>query len=240
MKKFAQRALWVWQHIFRVFVHKWHVYRAGRILDVPLWRLIIHDWSKLLTRTERIGYSLSFFGPGKAYREVAKKANGTTHVSTSQPIPEDMQKQRDDMLPAVEEASAAFSKAWDSHLYWNDHHPEHWSRHKKDQRPSEAALRETVADWLGASRAYDGKYPESFASWVWWNTEQARQLRLMMHPDDAERCNKLLQAYFIIRSKEVQLVVTPKMEEAMMPRHEETVALNGKAKRLGAGNNSVY
>lgn len=27
--------------------HKWFVYQAGRELDVPWWRLIVHDWSKL-------------------------------------------------------------------------------------------------------------------------------------------------------------------------------------------------
>lgn len=28
--------------------HKWFVFQAGRAIGAPLWRLIIHDWSKLL------------------------------------------------------------------------------------------------------------------------------------------------------------------------------------------------
>ncbi len=29
-----------------LLIHKWYVFLAGRRIGVPLWRLIIHDWSK--------------------------------------------------------------------------------------------------------------------------------------------------------------------------------------------------
>ncbi len=41
--------------------HKWHVLCAGLKLNVPLWRLIIHDWSKL-TPIEWFAYTRYFFG----------------------------------------------------------------------------------------------------------------------------------------------------------------------------------
>ncbi len=39
-----------------VLIHKWHVFQAGKLTGVPLWRLIIHDWSKF-TPTELFGYA---------------------------------------------------------------------------------------------------------------------------------------------------------------------------------------
>lgn len=45
-----------WKQFKSVLVHKWHVFLAGRLTGVPLWRLIIHDWSKF-TPTELFGYA---------------------------------------------------------------------------------------------------------------------------------------------------------------------------------------
>lgn len=42
--------------------HKWFVFRAGLSVGAPLWRLIIHDWSKL-TPLEWTAYAESFYGP---------------------------------------------------------------------------------------------------------------------------------------------------------------------------------
>lgn len=45
-----------------VLHHKWYVYRAGRALGgIPLWRLIIHDYSKF-SRAEWTPYVNRFFG----------------------------------------------------------------------------------------------------------------------------------------------------------------------------------
>ena len=49
-----------------VLIHKWHVFQAGKLTGVPLWRLIIHDWSKF-TPTELFGYA------GNAGGGVSKK-----------------------------------------------------------------------------------------------------------------------------------------------------------------------
>ncbi len=45
-----------WEQLKSVLIHKWYVFLAGRFVGVPLWRLIIHDWSKL-TPTELFGYA---------------------------------------------------------------------------------------------------------------------------------------------------------------------------------------
>jgi hypothetical protein len=44
-----------------VLLHKWHVLYAGLFLGVPLWRLLIHDWSKF-SRAEWGPYVRRFFG----------------------------------------------------------------------------------------------------------------------------------------------------------------------------------
>lgn len=41
--------------------HKWFVFVAGRRTGAPLWRLLIHDWSKL-TPAEWFPYVRSFYG----------------------------------------------------------------------------------------------------------------------------------------------------------------------------------
>lgn len=41
--------------------HKWFVFRAGLRTGAPLWRLLIHDWSKL-SRAEWMPYVASFYG----------------------------------------------------------------------------------------------------------------------------------------------------------------------------------
>lgn len=42
--------------------HKWFVFRAGLKTGTPLWRLVIHDWSKL-SPAEWTPYVASFYGP---------------------------------------------------------------------------------------------------------------------------------------------------------------------------------
>lgn len=45
-----------------VLRHKWFVFLAGLRLGVPLWQLIIHDWSKFLPG-EWMAYARTFYAP---------------------------------------------------------------------------------------------------------------------------------------------------------------------------------
>jgi hypothetical protein len=151
------------QHIKRVLIHKWYVFRAGIWCGVPMWRLIIHDWSKF-TPTEIKGYAFKFFG-GKG----------------------------DD---------ATWKRAWEHHYLWNDHHPEYW-QHDEQGRPlpaprimTPAAVAEMVADWLGASRAYNGKWPTNFDTWEWWNNSGKD---LNIHPTSRAHALATLHAVFARR-----------------------------------------
>ena len=132
--------------------HKAFVFRAGLRTDAPLWRLIIHDWSKF-TPIEAPHYGRQFFG------------------------------RADDSL--------GFSRAWLHHQHHNPHHWEHWipvTGHNRggydDLEPlpmPEWAVREMVADWLGASRAYEGRWPESSQTWPWF-LESWPSIAPRLHP----------------------------------------------------------
>jgi hypothetical protein len=120
--------------------HKWFVLLAGIRTGAPFWRLLVHDWTKFLP-CELPHYDRQFFGKG----------------------PKD---------------PAGFIRAWTHHQNSHPHHWEYWiprSGHTRcdlpyaDNEPipmPEWAVREMVADWLGASRAYEGRWPE-MASWTW-------------------------------------------------------------------------
>lgn len=46
-----------WKQLKSILFHKWLVFKAGRQLgNIPIWRLIIHDWSKF-TPIEIFGYA---------------------------------------------------------------------------------------------------------------------------------------------------------------------------------------
>lgn len=121
--------------------HKWFVFWIGLDIKVPIMRLILHDWSKLSLK-EYKHYQRQFFGP------------------------------KDD--------PEGFIGAWVHHQNTHDHHWEYFiprTGHNRctppypDNEPipmPEDAIREMVADWMGASRAYDGKWPD-INNWTWFN-----------------------------------------------------------------------
>ena len=46
-----------WKQLRSLLFHKWHVLKAGlKIGNIPLWRLIVHDWSKF-SWVEFVNYS---------------------------------------------------------------------------------------------------------------------------------------------------------------------------------------
>ncbi len=58
------------KQLISILIHKWYVFLAGRMVGVPLWRLIIHDWSKFMP-VEFINYSKWKYGVASK-REWAK------------------------------------------------------------------------------------------------------------------------------------------------------------------------
>lgn len=90
-----------------------------------------------------------------------------------------------------------FAIAWLLHQNRAPHHPEYWvSRSGRIKGPlpmPERYIREMVADWLGASKVYDGKWPRSLESWDWF---QKNFEKMALHEHSKERARELLRGWF--------------------------------------------
>lgn len=111
--------------------HKWFVFRAGLWTGAPVWRLLIHDWSKFLP-VEWGAYAWSFYGPWK-YKE------------------------RPEWLVASFDRAWLHHQHRNAH-HWQ-HWVLQEDRGKVTPLPMpEKLIREMVADWMGAGRAITGQW----------------------------------------------------------------------------------
>jgi hypothetical protein len=142
--------------------HKWYVLRAGVVLGVPLWQLLIHDWTKF-TPVEWGPYVRHFYG------------------STAKPldIGQGYMHERGD--------DSAFDAAWEHHWRHNPHHWQYWSASGDGTPPApipEAYTCEMVADWYGAGRAQGN--PDVSA---WYN---ANGKKMLLHDDTRALVERLI------------------------------------------------
>jgi hypothetical protein len=174
-----------WRYLRYVLRHKWYVFRAMLWMGLPVWRAVVHDWTKF-TPAEWSPYVNRFYGL-HPYRPEAGSA-GYRHMMG---------------------VDKAFDAAWRHHWMRNPHHPEHWSRmHPRIDRyfrgmglPEEVALkmprtylREMVCDWYGAGMA-QGK--PDIRAWF-----EQNQDRLPLHPDTLIRANiTLAELEFYLRKR---------------------------------------
>jgi hypothetical protein len=130
-----------------VLRHKWYVFRAGLLTKAPLWRLIIHDWSKF-SKAEWNPYVNFFYGKGVDYEF---------------------------RTPEVKSAfSRAFhhhihrnAHHWE---YWLRYRASDGSFAPLEM--PEKLVREMVADWAGAGRAITGEW--ELASWYEANAHKIK------------------------------------------------------------------
>jgi len=146
------------KYFFLTIRHKWFVFLAGLKVGCPILRLIIHDWTKFLP-SELPHYHRQFFG------------------KTDDP--------------------AGFVRCWTRHQNRHEHHWEYWiprTGHNRcyppfpDNTPiemSDEAVKEMIADWLGAGRAYEGKWPNG-GGWLWWEKNKEKILP-RLHPITASK-----------------------------------------------------
>jgi hypothetical protein len=150
--------------LWRTLVHKRYVFQAGLRTRAPIWRLIIHDWTKF-TPSEAPHYGRRQFGAA------------------------------DDSL--------GFAYAWNHHQRLNPHHWQAWvpvtAHHLsnieggKPLPMPEWAVREMVADWVGATKGYEGVWPSTLEGWEWLlNARPAMQL----HPETEAIIDQVLAEYF--------------------------------------------
>ena len=151
------------KYLWLTLKHKWFVFLAGIKIKVPIWKLILHDWTKFLP-SELPHYQCQFFGK-------ADDPNG-------------------------------FINAWLHHQNSNKHHWEYWiprTGHNRctppypDNEPilmPENVIREMIADWMGASRAYEGKWPTK-DNWKWMDNNLPKIL-LHIHSKTAILIKQIL------------------------------------------------
>lgn len=141
--------------------HKWYVFRGGLRTKAPIYLLLIHDWSKF-SPSELPYYGKQFFG------------------------------RADDPM--------GFVKCWTHHQNHNPHHWEYWiprTGHTRCTPPIEGNqplpmpekyVREMLADWLGAGRAYENKWPD-----VWnWSWLIKNRPNMLLHQETEKLIDKIL------------------------------------------------
>jgi len=90
-----------------VLRHKWFVFVAGLFTGAPLWRLIVHDWSKF-TPSEWFAYARFFYGKPRAENPVYSAGVADRYA---------MDRER---------RQHAFDVAWLHHQKRNKHHWQYW------------------------------------------------------------------------------------------------------------------
>ncbi len=108
-----------WQYLKYVLRHKWFVFQAGWELGVPIWRLILHDWTKFLPR-EWTPYVENFYGEKVEHLNKQVFINGKFEPAMEVPP----------------EVATAFDIAWNHHQKRNDHHWQYWLLTPDNPRPN--------------------------------------------------------------------------------------------------------
>lgn len=150
--------------------HKWFVFLGGLRTKAPLWRLVIHDYTKLMP-VEWFPYVDHFYGGNKDGRE----SRGSYEAADPREGPK-------------------FNRAWLHHQHRNPHHWQHWCLARDDGSTSvlmmpDHFVREMVADWMGAGRAITGKWetPKWYA---------ANGHKMQLHPSTRERVEAIMLRVF--------------------------------------------
>lgn len=195
VKNFIPTCKYAWLTI----KHKYYVFRAGIKTKAPIWNLLVHDWSKF-TPSELPHYGRQFFGdksePEKfdqawlhhqnvnkhhpeywipRTRHTRSDSDGTRYLIQSYGDGKELwlydSKKSLRITPYVEDDLSELS----------NHARLVYLRNELNKVPvpldmPEKYVREMLADWLGAGRAYNGKYPDLTHSWPWleenWNKLQ--------------------------------------------------------------------
>jgi hypothetical protein len=149
-----------WKYAKYVVRHKYFVFIAGLRTGASLWRLLKHDWSKLLP-SEWFPYAEYFYG---AKPKLQREENDDFQYWTR-----------------VQPYLDAFNRAWLFHQRRNDHHWQFWVLRNDDGTTQalpmpDAARKEMLADWMGAGRAITGRWET--AEWYAKNRE-----KIILHPD---------------------------------------------------------
>lgn len=157
-----------------LFWHKWFVFKACLHLDIPIWRALLHDWTKFRP-LEWSAYANFFYASDGSRNKVE-----------------------------VGKIDPDFDRAWLHHQRKNKHHWQFWVLIFDDggiralAMPDQFIL-EMIADWEGAGNAIrkimrDRGEPEEAVMAVkdvptWWHS---RKELMILHPETKTRIDLLV------------------------------------------------
>ena len=157
--------------------HKWYVFQEAFALGVP-WLGLIHDWSKF-TPKEFKAYALKFYG---------SSIDGIYPDLES--VPSYLKWENKPFITEAE-VQEKFEKAWNFHQKRNKHHWQYWLRVNNSTSPKYLAIemperyvKEMVADWKGAGKAYGTPNTRK------WFLEHEKDI--VLHPKTLELVKELL------------------------------------------------
>ncbi len=160
----TERACYV-KYLKYVLRHKLFVYRAGRVLNVGFWQLLIHDWSKFKP-FQFVGYARYFYKPdGSDYTRDEQRSEAIT---------------------------SDFNRAWNEHIHNNPHHWQYWILTLESTKGilleiPDIYVFEMLADWIGAGRAQGRNDLRK-----WFETREGLEQR--MHPTSYQFVRSLVEA----------------------------------------------
>jgi hypothetical protein len=162
------------RYLSYIIRHKWWLFVSGVRYGAPLWRIIIHDLSKL-TPSEFFPYAVYFYG--KAPTGVPAGSMDRPNVAAN--IADEKARRR-----------AAFDRAWLLHQHRSPHHWQFWVLRNDDGGTRalpmpDHFIREMVADWAGAGRTITGTW--EVYEWYKKNAE-----KMLLHHDTRARVHELL------------------------------------------------
>ena len=159
-----------------VLTHKWFVFLAGLKTGVPIWRLIIHDWQKF-SHWEFGAYAQNFFGDDNLNNRETIDAFQKYSVA--------------ELAPFGHFAKERFALAWLHHENTAPHHWGYWiprsGKYTGAFPMPETYVREMVADWMGASRAYTGSW--NMAEWL---SNNGPRMESKMHQETVRMVHDVL------------------------------------------------
>jgi len=155
-------------HLKNILLHKYYVFFACLKLKVPLYLAIFHDISKFKL-SEFIPYAKYYYNKDGSHADVKDKHGELEYTKEANNI----------------------KVAWLYHSHTNRHHWNYWITIRSDGLiyPNiipDKYIKEMVADWIGASKAYN----LNIKVIDWYNKEKEN---LILHQDTRTKIEKILQ-----------------------------------------------
>ncbi len=157
--------------------HKYYVFLAGIKVRAPIFRLIIHDWSKFLP-SEWFPYMNYFYGKYPSIKSNEYKLASRLGIA----------------LESKEYWENKFNYAWNLHQKRNKHHYQFWvlindSGEIEYLEIPEKYIRELISDWAGAGKAITGRW--EIKEWYYKNKD-----KILLHPNTRLRVEELIGKHF--------------------------------------------